>query len=311
MVTVGISRRWTASLVLLGVALACGSPPDAPDTDEPPGGFIAFDRLDVGATEQGNLHWIDTEGTGLSELPLDFWAEGEPSWSPDGTRLAFSGVGANSEESTGILYLDVETEEVIRVTDGPDASATWSPDGERIAFSRGTFRGGPSPKLMELLVVDVDGSRETELTDNLFIDAQPSWSPDGDQIAFSSNRAGSPDIWTMTPDGNEAIPLTDTPDGDIGPEWSPTGDEIAFSRRAVSDEDGGLYLMNPDGSDLRRLPGEGLSIGAIAWSPDGSWLAFAGYDDETTNIYLIHRDGTGLRPLTEDDYQAFNPTWQP
>jgi Tol biopolymer transport system component len=72
-----------------------------------------------------------------------------------------------------------------------ERSARWCPDGSRILFW--SWRTG-NP---EIFVVKTDGSRLTQLTDNLAYDVFPSFSPDGKKIAFDSDRMGNFDIWVM------------------------------------------------------------------------------------------------------------------
>lgn len=92
------------------------------------------------------------------------------------------------------------------------------------------------------------------------------------------------------------------------PTWSPHGDAIAFVDRG--DTDGDLYLIEADGSNLRRLTQSSYPSGNYgarnpSWSPDGATIAFAyGY----YGISLIHADGSGLQRITKvGDMPAWSP----
>jgi dipeptidyl aminopeptidase/acylaminoacyl peptidase len=101
----------------------------------------------------------------------------------------------------------------------------------------------------------------------LGVPASASAAPPGTagKIAFASTQTGNFEIWVMNADGTNRSVLTNDPALDQDPDWSPNGKRIAFAR--VGD---GVYTMNADGSDPKRLSaGRGP-----AWSPDGKRIAF-------------------------------------
>jgi Tol biopolymer transport system component len=150
------------------------------------------------------------------------------------------------------------------------------------------------------------------------------------KIIFTSNRKDSGlKLWTMNADGSIPTQLTDesmrgptlpsfSPTYDVGPKWSPDGTKIAFlSNRnygiVTSDESHAIYVMNADGSDVRRvvidLSGikESPEIGSFEWSPDGTKFVFnagsyGGIPEfkPTANIFTATVDGKDLVRLTND-----------
>jgi len=93
--------------------------------------------------------------------------------------------------------------------------------------------------------------------------------------------------------------------------------KIAFVRYSLGAPwDSHIFVMNPDGSDLRQLTyGGGLDTDQT-WSPDGSRLVFErwvqqGTDAPSGAIYVVRADGTGLRPLTSGPGTQFSPAWAP
>src|SRR5919108_5410309 len=111
----------------------------------------------------------------------DYGPADDPSWSPDGKRIAFT---ANVSGSLDVYVAPRRGGTPKRLTKGRanDALPTWSPDGRRIAFV--SDRGGD----VEIYVMNTDGSHQRRLTHSRGVDTSPAWSPDGTQLAFATAR---------------------------------------------------------------------------------------------------------------------------
>ncbi len=150
----------------------------------------------------------------------------------------------------------------------------------------------------------IDGSRQTNLTNNPANDEEPSWSPDGMRIAFVSDRDGNKEIYTMSADGSDPMRLTSELGNDRSPVWSPNGSQIAF----VFDRDSGaLFAVSADGSETRNISGN--SVKGFSWSPDGSRMAFI--SSSSLQLYLVNPDGSGLVELTQSIKGFGKPEWSP
>lgn len=170
----------------------------------------------------------------------DVSSDGDPSWSPDGSRLVIRNLG----DTTGLVVLDPDGSNRLKITDGrQDEAPAWSPDGTRIAFSR---FGGP---LDGLYVVHPDGSGLERLAARVVDPFSASWSPDGTRIAFTGGEAGMTNgLYIINDDGSGQVRLTPADMGVFGVSWSPTGDRLALTgARGV---ERGLYTIRPDGSEL-------------------------------------------------------------
>jgi TolB protein len=181
----------------------------------------------------------------------------------------------------------------------------------RLAFISSP-RPDPGQGTNELYVVNADGSEKRLLlrrgTPN-FLSA-PTWSPDGQTIAVSGlfiNADGSGRRNVAREWGLDGLPV-----------WSPNGRKIAFMRAWGSDGD--IYVMNADGSGLRRLtrtPGPGWTWLPI-WSPSGRKILFGKiaasfrpdrkphYVDRP-EVWVMNADGSGQRRLASGQPSAWSP----
>jgi Tol biopolymer transport system component len=161
-------------------------------------------------TNHGNGIWV-MRADGNNPHPLTNKDDIDPTWSPDGMRIAF----ASSRTGSRQLYvMDSDGSEIEQLTDlnNMGGRSTWSPDGTKLAF----YRGPEGDR--NIFIVDVNSKEVTRLTsdgDNL----GPSWSPDGNWIAFTSFRDGNNEIYIIHPDGRGLTRLTDSPISDWQPRW--------------------------------------------------------------------------------------------
>jgi Tol biopolymer transport system component len=164
--------------------------------------------------------------------------------------------------------------------------------------------------------MDPDGSNRIRLSAaEALHDSDPAWSPERCRIAFTSfTHEGDDDIYVMSADGTSIRRLTTDPARDMFPDWSPDGKHISF----ISYRDGfrNLYVMNADGSDQRQLTTNKAEYSQWQqWSPTGDEIAFTYQPegDESTSIYVIHPDGSGLRQVAPPvgSMGDREPAWSP
>jgi TolB protein len=142
------------------------------------------------------------------------------------------------------------------------ANLVWSPDGKLLLYQVGDEGVSGAPGNRDLWVVDAESKQTTNLTNRSGDDHSGHWSADGKQILFTSRRDGNDEIYVMDADGKNPRNLTKTPGRDYEGNWSPDGKSIVFiSARgkagSFSNEWGDLYIMNSDGSGVRRLTDSG------------------------------------------------------
>jgi len=247
----------------------------------PDGKQVVFSRHRSGKI---GLVVMAADGSDQKVISSGKFPQYDASWSPDGTRLAFTNVPQSGTQGN----LDV----FLAKADGSDPQKfagdqgklsheeypAWSPDGKRIAWSS-TSEGN-----QELYDADRDGSNRRRLTNHPALDAHPAWSPDGKQIAFATNRWGDFEIAVVDVDSGNLTRLTDSRGLDDYPVFSPDGRRIAF----LSNRDGNseIYIMNADGTNPVNATQNPALDSFPAWTPDGK-LAFVSNRDAGFDIYVM------------------------
>jgi TolB protein len=310
-----------ALLLVLGMSLtSCGG--HTSNNANSRAGTIAFvssGALDgsLAANAANNIWLMNSDGSNRAPLTriTSFGADNvEQSWSPDGSKLAFTSSRAldgsnstNKNRTHNVWVMNADGSGAVPLTKmqavGAECvSPAWSPDGRKLLFDSGRALDGSdaSGTGSNIWVMNADGSNAVPLTRLTASNNQrPVWSPDGSRVAFDSSRAldGSDNlnlnqtfnIWVMNADGSGAFPLTRltaAPSaGSLVARWSPDSRKVAFeSGRALDGSNNSnpngvnVWVVNADGSaatPLTRLNASHAGAAGAAWSPDGTQLAFA------------------------------------
>lgn len=265
---------------------------------------------------------VDSAGAGVNptRLSSDAEAENYPSWSPDGTRLAYQRDLDGS--AIYVIAVDGSGQQRLSPTPGLDVTPSWSPDGTRIVYAR--LHSAPQPNQApqtDIRVMNADGTNDHAVLANTTFSVEPRWSVKN-QLVFMSMMAGSDlEIFVMNLDGSGLRQLTSA--GNNGdPVWSPDGTRITFG----SDREGGgklnVFAMNADGTEQTQLTHVDVpdEAGDTNWSSDGRKIAFEfdinGMKQSDPNAYAeiwtMNPDGSGAISTGVPCSDAgCAPRWQP
>ena len=224
--------------------------------------------------------------------------QGEPAWSPDGTRIAFTS-DRTGRSGIYVMRSDGTRTRRLSISDAGDVRPSWSPDGQRIVFARSA--------LGRLYVIDADGGHLRPITQGVYAsDSDPAWSPDGTRIAFVRRQRGGDvaAVYLIGADGQGLCRLTPFAKSVYWPAWSPDGSRLTYTKRNGSGF--AVAVVRADGRGLRTLTPEWLDF-TPTWSSDGTKIVFA----REATLFVMNADGSGVHRLTSgtiDDSPAWRPT---
>jgi TolB protein len=292
-------------------------PPVTPGTGEgpEPKGKIVFLSWRSGDRE---IYSINVDGSDPRNLTNDPGVDENPDVSPDGKQIAW--VSDRDGETLHLYVMDIDGSDVRRMGEATQ-NPRWSPDGERIAY----FGNGA------IMVVDADGG-EPEVVVPAGNPAQGEpceaggfpggWSPDGQRITYYSADSlhGISHVCTVDRDGSNVTVVPGTAGYHAEPTWSRDGRYLTF--RSIRGGNHDVYTYDFETGTERRLTDHPAIDIEPNWSPDGEWVVFgSGRDTDPggsadspvccVDIYIMRKDGSDVRQVTEHAAKDSEPVWVP
>jgi serine/threonine protein kinase len=246
--------------------------------------------------------WVIELYTGAKEIISKADAV-QPSWSPHGHRIAYWGLPEGTKVRD-IWTIPAGGGESVRVTNDAhvDWSPVWSSDGRYLLFS--STRGG-SMNLWRVRIDEVSGETSGEpeaVPAPTGFAAFPHGARRTNQFVYVSDNSRLNIVRVaFDPESEEIIPppmsVTRGSKFAVKPSASPDGKWVAFRGGRVQED---IYLVTPDGSEMRQLTYDTHRDLGPRWTPDGEHVVFYSNRTGRNQIWWIRRDGSGLEQLTDD-----------
>ena len=294
---------------------------DDPATrDQNPGRAVASDMLAIyGEVENGRAPRVGSDGSG-SVFRITSTTAGacfQPAIDPTGEMIVFS---STQHRARPDLYVkDVRSRTHTRLTKdaADDMMPAISPDGLEVAFASNRFGS------WDIFTIPTEGGLATRITSDPDEVIHPSYSADGATLAYCkrSRQSGRWEIWTVDRATDSHRFLT----YGLFPRWNPDPmrPTLLFQRaREVGTRLFSVWTVDLIESEPRNET-EIVWAGNAAcmhptWSPDGMHIAFVtvvepdeqpGTRPQQSDVWVVHRDGTGRSALTSGSDTNLSPVW--
>ena len=222
-----------------------------------------------------------------------------PSWSPDGTKLAY----VSFEKKKPIIFVQSllsGQRMVLANFKGNNSAPAWSPDGKKLAIVL-TYSANS-----QVYVINADGTGLQQVSFSSGIDTEPEWAPDGSAIYFTSNRGGGPQIYRMASTGGEAKRITFEGSYNVSPHISPDGKLLTYVKQ---DAKGFRIAVQDLATGQVQTLSETTQDESPSFAPNGRMILYATNIGGKGSLAAVSADGRVKQRLTDNGGDVREPSW--
>ncbi|WP_194775906.1 S9 family peptidase [Pararhodonellum marinum] len=244
-----------------------------------------------------NLWMVNFDGSQNRPLTTGNQRDFMPKWSPDGSKIVFK--SNKQDEKVKLFLMWMDTKESMPLTNTPQApgQVAWSADGQQLAFNMFV----PSAKASAIKMPSKPEGAQWN-TDPIYINDM-NYRSDGAGYL----KGGHTQLFTIGLDGGTPRQLTFSEFNHGAPIWSKDANHLYFSanlheKHELEPINTEIYRLNLADGEIQALTSRFGPDSNPVLSPDGSKIAFLGFDDsfqgyQVTELYVMNTDGTGLQKL--------------
>jgi TolB protein len=222
-----------------------------------------------------------------------------PSWSPDGTKLAY----VSFEKKKPIIFVQslVSGQRTVLANfKGNNSAPAWSPDGKKLAIVL-TYSANS-----QVYVINADGTGLQQVSFSSGIDTEPEWSPDGAYIYFTSNRGGGPQIYRMASSGGEAKRVTFEGAYNVSPHISPDGKLLTYVKQ---DPKGFRIAVQDLATGQVQTLSDTTEDESPSFAPNGRMILYATSIGGKGWLAAVSVDGRVKQRLMDSGGDVREPAW--